>query len=108
MSEPCHLCEIGFPLDGINHVPTHGLGMIKVTRCRKHIKRGDRNAFRAWLNFKEAETQRTRHNHKRFNQRTRPYGDYLYFQDRQKFDMEMCQWLAATPAIRSLVEREGL
>jgi len=25
-------------------------------------------------------------------QRTRPYGDYLYHQDREKFEMEFKEW----------------
>ncbi len=33
------------------------------------------------------------HKHNRYNQRTRGYGDYLYFQDRDKFDMLYDEWI---------------
>jgi hypothetical protein len=31
----------------------------------------------------------------RYSQRTRPYGDYLYAQDRDKFDVEYKEWVNA-------------
>ena len=27
-------------------------------------------------------------------QRTRPYGDYLYYQDREKFEMQFKEWIS--------------
>lgn len=31
--------------------------------------------------------------HKRYNQRTRDYGDYLYYQDRERFDYYYKVWV---------------
>lgn len=33
------------------------------------------------------------HRNGRFHQKTRPYGDYLWFQDREKFEVEYAEWL---------------
>ena len=41
--------------------------------------------YREYLNNKHRED--VRHKHFRFHQRTREYGDYLYYQDRVRFDM---------------------
>lgn len=51
------------------------------------MKRGTRKAFRNYLNtqFKGEPN----HRHKRFRQLKRGYGDYLYFQDREKFEYEL-------------------
>ena len=46
--------------------------------------------FREHLN---KECQGTIHKHNRYNQRSREYGDYLYFQDRDKFDVLFNEWL---------------
>ena len=48
-------------------------------------KRGARKAFRECLNTTYAGHA---HSHGRYRQRTRRYGDYLYAQDREKFDVE--------------------
>lgn len=51
------------------------------------MKRGTIKAFREYLNAKFANTANWQHN--RFHQSTRGYGDYLYFQDRAKFNVEL-------------------
>ena len=45
-----------------------------------------RKEFREWLNRDFAEEPK--HRNYRFQQRTRPYGDYLWFQDREKFEAD--------------------
>ena len=45
-----------------------------------------KKAFREFLNKEHIDT--APHSHNRFRQRKREYGDYLYFQDRAKFDWE--------------------
>jgi hypothetical protein len=37
------------------------------------------------------------HKHGRYEQRTRPYGDYLYAQDREKFEVDYAEWLEQHP-----------
>src|ERR1700730_17140288 len=49
------------------------------------VKRGALKAFREHLNRTCAGSL---HRHYRFGQTKRPYGDYLYAQDREKFDYE--------------------
>lgn len=39
--------------------------------------------FRNWLN---EQYKGERHRHFRYHQRVREYGDYLYYQDNEKFD----------------------
>lgn len=50
-----------------------------------------KKAFREHLNTLYADSKK--HEHLRFHQRTRGYGDYLYFQDREKFNVEYAEWL---------------
>jgi hypothetical protein len=60
------------------------------------MKRGTIKSFREYLNAKFAGSVK-HHNHcndRRFQQKTRGYGDYLYFQDRAKFDVELQDALA--------------
>lgn len=52
-----------------------------------------KKAFRDHLNRLHADTPNHRHN--RYQQRTRPYGDYLYAQDRDKFNVEFTEWAAS-------------
>lgn len=52
-----------------------------------------KKAFREHLNRESADAPK--HRHGRYQQRTRPYGDYLYHQDRAKFDVDYAEWLAA-------------
>ena len=49
-----------------------------------------KKAFRELLN-KESEGL-PKHKHGRFNQQIRAYGDYLYNQDRDHFNMLYNQW----------------
>lgn len=49
--------------------------------------RGTIKAFREHLNAKYAGDRK--HRERRFEQKTRAYGDYLYAQDREKFDVEL-------------------
>ena len=49
------------------------------------MRKGTLKKFREYLN-KEYENQ-SKHKHNRYNQRVRGYGDYLYFQDREKFNV---------------------
>lgn len=50
-----------------------------------------RAAFRRYLNALPGENYKNG----RYEQRTRPYGDYLYAQDREKFEWEYQEWLKA-------------
>lgn len=56
------------------------------------IPRGAIKRYREHLNRQTAGEPNWRH--RRFGQRTRNYGDYLYAQDRDKFMMELREWLA--------------
>jgi hypothetical protein len=51
-----------------------------VKRFREHLNAQDTGESK-WRNF-------------RFHQATRNYGDYLYAQDRAKFEVDMREWLA--------------
>ena len=48
-------------------------------------------AFRKQLNDWHAD--KPLHKHFQFHQIKRDYGDYLYFQDREKFDVEYALWI---------------
>jgi hypothetical protein len=89
--KPCHLCERGFPMQGQDHIPTQSLGMIPVMRCLSLITRAEITRFRKVLNARHASTPN--HRNGRFQQKTRPYGDYLLNQDREKFMCELAEWL---------------
>jgi hypothetical protein len=68
-------------------------------RCRKKIQRGDIKRYREFLNAKGAGQ---RHQNNRHHQISRPYGDYLYAQDRDKFLRGMCEWLPTLPVQEGL------
>ena len=86
----CRCCTVGFPVDyGGWHIPTQALGMIPATKCTL-VRRGDVARFREYLN---AQDSGIKHRHHRYHQRTRKYGDYLYAQDRDKFLVNMREWL---------------
>lgn len=53
-------------------------------------KRGDIKRFREHLNAQDATLS---HRNGRYHQKTRKYGDYLYQQDREKFVVDMEEWL---------------
>lgn len=55
------------------------------------IPRGAITRFRKYLN--ETYADAPKHHHNRYQQRKRAYGDYLYAQDRDKFMMELRNWL---------------
>lgn len=88
----CHLCDRGIPLSGKNHIPTQSHGMIPVLRCRKAITRADIAFYRQRLN-EDDKGNEVRHTHGRFRQLKRLYGDYLYYQDRDRFMSELSEWL---------------
>ena len=54
------------------------------------MKRGDIKRFREYLN---GLPQTTPHRHHRYRQRVRKYGDYLYHQDREKFMVDLKEWV---------------
>ena len=56
------------------------------------MKRGTIKAFREYLNAKFAAG--TMHRHEGYRQVKRGYGDYLYYQDRDKFNVELADALA--------------
>jgi len=56
------------------------------------IPRGAIQRFRAYLN--QQDTSGHPHRHLSFQQRVRLYGDYLYHQDRDRFMMELRQWIS--------------
>lgn len=53
------------------------------------MKRGDIKRFREYLNAQPGP----KHKNGRYEQRKRGYGDYLYAQDREKFMVELDEWL---------------
>ncbi len=55
-------------------------------RAGDSAKRGARKAFREHLNVSCRGIPKHRHN--RYQQKTREYGDYLYHQDRDMFEVE--------------------
>lgn len=85
----CRCCAEGFPVERGYHIPTQAAGMIPVTKCTL-VRRGDVARFRELLN---AEAGARKHRHNRYHQRTRKYGDYLYAQDREKFMVNLREWL---------------
>lgn len=64
-------------------------------------------SFREYLNKKHADTK---HKNRRYEQKTRAYGDYLYAQDRAMFDVELesalggdarfADWVKPNPAVQ--------
>lgn len=56
------------------------------------IMKTTKKAFRAYLNRTCAGIK---HAHGRFAQRTRGYGDYLYAQDRDRFNVDFAAWIAS-------------
>lgn len=54
------------------------------------IKRGDIKRFRELMN--ETYRDAPKHQHFRYQQLTRGYGDYLYSQDNEKFMFELQEW----------------
>ena len=55
--------------------------------------RGAIKEYRALLNARhQAMPVIVNHRNWRYRQVSRGYGDYLYFQDREKFDMELREW----------------
>lgn len=56
------------------------------------LPRGTIKSFREYLNKKFAGTDP--HKHERYHQQTRGYGDYLYHQDRYKFNVELGEALS--------------
>ena len=49
-----------------------------------------KKAFREYLN---ENYKGMKHKHNQFHQLKRPYGDYLYYQDRVKFNANYEEWL---------------
>lgn len=49
-----------------------------------------RKAFREELNRSGYQHS---HANNRFGNRKRPYGDYLYAQDREKFEVDYAEWI---------------
>lgn len=54
-------------------------------------QRGDIKRYREYLNQLPGEL----HRNGRYRQTKRGYGDYLYFQDRERFMMELKTWIIA-------------
>lgn len=57
------------------------------------MKRGDIKRYREFLNAEGSITGTLWANGRGRGQRTRQYGDYLYSQDREKFMVDMEEWL---------------
>lgn len=60
----------------------------KTTHCSCSWNRcpPTRKQYRELLN--KQDKGQVQHRHNRYQQRTREYGDYLYFQDREKFEFD--------------------
>lgn len=62
-------------------------------------KQPTRAAFRRHLNAIDAASARPiSHREGRYRQKSRLYGDYLYHQDRERFEVEYAEWSQAQPA----------
>lgn len=59
-----------------------------------NIPRGAVRRYREHLNTLCGDNK---HKHNRYQQRTRKYGDYLYHQDRERFIVELLEWLKNNP-----------
>jgi len=59
------------------------------------MARGDIKRFREYLN--SLDDGESKHQHGRYHQLKRKYGDYLYAQDREKFMVDMEEWLKSNP-----------
>jgi len=57
------------------------------------IRRGDIKRYREHLNALNDIHPDAKWRNRTYGQRTRSYGDYLYAQDREKFMMELEEWL---------------
>lgn len=69
--------------------PTSSVGTALV-----RLPRGAVTKYKQYLN---AQDTGTKHRHRAFHQRTRKYGDYLYAQDRERFMVDLRQWLTSKP-----------
>lgn len=63
--------------------------------------RGAIKAFREYLNAKHADG--VKHKHGSYHQKKRGYGDYIYNQDRERFDVELAQALNGDPLFADFV-----
>lgn len=54
------------------------------------MKRGDIKRFREYLNSLDSGSK---HRQGPYHQTKRPYGDYLYHQDKEKFMVDLKEWL---------------
>jgi hypothetical protein len=70
---------------------------VSTSQSTTRAKRGARKAFRQFLNtLGRGKT----HRNGRYQQRTRSYGDYLYFQDREKFEVEFAEAMSGNYTAR--------
>lgn len=60
------------------------------------IPRGKIKEYREKLNHEHEAAGGVKHRHGRFHQITRPYGDYLYAQDREMFMVNLREWLESS------------
>lgn len=67
------------------------------SKSSKPSKHRTRAAYRRYLNEMDVAYPSPRHKHGRYEQRKRAYGDYLYAQDREKFDVDYAAWLEEHP-----------
>lgn len=56
-------------------------------------KQFTKKAFRELLNSQQEKYKSTNHKNGVYHQLKRLYGDYLYHQDREKFDVNYKEWL---------------
>lgn len=62
-----------------------------------------KQAFREELNVGDYKHS---HANSRYENRKRPYGDYLYFQDREKFNFDFEEWRQAKGQLATLDPKE--
>lgn len=71
------------------------------TNATSALPRGTIKRFREYLNVKFKDSAKHENDAcdgvHRYQQRTREYGDYLYHQDRDKFNVELADALGGTP-----------
>lgn len=75
---------------------------MSATQPTPTVKRGDIAAFRRLLDEQDARSQARQvdtfgapilHQHRQYHQIKRLYGSYIYHQDRERFDVELMEWI---------------
>lgn len=95
MSQFSHSFEDGF------HVVRNGHGVV-ILRFKHRVPKISKKKFREYLNVTYPDRDRYTVNGggRVYGATKRPYGDYLYAQDRDKFNAEYAEWAAGHSATK--------